>query len=257
MRVYRDFREARNEIERDLAELGKLVFAGYQSKDLADLDQDALTTRELTDYDYRVLKPSLEDLREFLPSEEWLKAEWDDRLQGIYGKPVNPGTSWEKRPEVWTPLLERVSMGLDPYHTGQPNVERFSYTYSERLAAGEQCIRAAMALTQNPHSRQAYVSVWNPQIDAQRLGTRRVPCSLGYQITVRRHAVNMHYTMRSNDFHTHWANDVTLAVLLQVWFQDMLNNNLPEGMDMPYQLGSFTHSVGSLHVYARDVAHVF
>jgi Thymidylate synthase len=257
VRVYSNYPQARNEIERDLAELGKKVYAGYQSKRLLDLEQegktDQLTTRELTNYDYRVVRPLIQDLIPFIPNEDWLEAEWLERLGGVEGHPpANPGDAWTHRPEVWEPLLEQYNVGR-----GKSGVRRFSYTYAERLAAGNQCMAALDALGENPSTRQAYISIWNPQIDAQRFGIRRVPCSLGYQITIRDDRVHMHYSMRSCDFHTHWVNDVALAHRLLAWFLDKLNYYQQLRGVAPYSLGSFTHSVGSLHVYAKDVAHVF
>jgi thymidylate synthase len=53
--------------------------------------------------------------------------------------------------------------------------------------------------------------------------------------------------MRSCDFHTHYANDVALASILLHY--------VAKKVDVP--VGTFTHFVGSLHVYAKDVADVF
>lgn len=254
MRVYRDYSQAADEIKRDLAELGKTVYAGYQSKRPTDLEEDveALTTKELTNYDYRVIRPRLGDVTAMVPNFAWLEQEWNDREAGIDGNPSNPGHAWKLREEIWRPLLE--------YHGGnglRAPLPRFSYTYSERFAMANQVNAALDALGENPHTRQAYISVWNPQIDSSRLGIRRVPCSIGYQITIRDGKVNIHYTMRSCDFKTHWANDVALAHKLLEWFLEKLNEYQSLRSQDLYELGSFTHSVGSLHVYAKDVASVF
>lgn len=228
MRVYGDFRAAKNEIARDLNELGVSVFAGYQSKNIEDLDRDKLTTKELENYGYVVVTPRDSDLE---PVQPWADAEWSERLTGIRGYPVNPGKAWRLRQEVWGPLLEADG--------------RFSYTYSQRLWPSVADV--VFALSANGNSRQAYVSIWDTMVDSNRLGVRRVPCSLGYHFMLRNGALDMTYTMRSSDFATHFDNDCWLALQLQAY--------VAERLDQP--IGSFTHFINSLHTYAANVAGVF
>jgi thymidylate synthase len=122
----------------------------------------------------------------------------------------------------------------------------FSYTYSERLrdARVENILKD---MKEHPHSRQIYISIWNPLFDGPRLGKRRVPCSLGYQLMRRKGQLDIAYHMRSSDFTTHFDNDVWLALKLLEWFC--------EELELP--MGSFTHKIGSLHVYEQDVVHAF
>jgi len=244
--VFRNFREAANEIQRDLNELGVDVFAGYQSVDYTTLSTDqanGLVTKELRNYDYRVLQPSLADLT--IPSPEWFDQEWVERQMGIEGDPVNPGHSWSYRRDLWVPLLEGYQ---DELHPGE-----FAYTYSERLGRQGQVFRAIDALVSMPHTRQAIVSIWDPTLDILRLGKRRVPCSLYYQFFLRDGELDTVYAMRSNDFGTHWANDVGMAMKLAAFVVAHVN----ERAGMKYRLGSLTQMVGSLHVYKADVQHVF
>lgn len=235
MRVYSDFRQAKNEIARDLNELGVEVFAGYQGMDHSQLDREAFTTKELQGYDYRVVTPRFVDLE---PVQPWADAEWEERLSGCRGAPTNPGEAWKLRPDVWTPLLEVPEFGV-------PEQARFSYTYSERFA--DSVAPAIFELYERPTSRQAYVSVWNPKLDGPNVGHRRVPCSLGYHFMVRQGALHVTYTMRSSDFGTHFDNDLYLGLKLQHF--------VAERIDQP--VGSFTHVVHSLHTYAKNVAGIF
>lgn len=235
MRVYSDFRQAKNEIRRDLNELGVEVFAGYQGMAHDALDREAFTTKELQGYDYRVVQPRLRDLD---PTQPWATAEWEERLSGCRGAPVNPGEAWKLRPEVWEPLLE----------PGDPELgddEHFSYTYSERFA--ESVAQAIFELYERPTSRQAYVAVWNPQLDGPNVGHRRVPCSIGYHFMVRQGQLHMTYTMRSSDLATHFDNDCWLALMLQLFVAERINQ----------PVGSFTHVISSLHTYAQNVAGIF
>ena len=228
MRIYSDFKQAKNEIARDLNELGVEVFAGYQGMDHSKLDREAFTTKELQGYDYRVVKPRMEDLE---PVQPWADAEWDERLDGCRGAPINPGEAWKLRPEIWTPLLEADG--------------RFSYTYSERLAAsfGD----AVFEMFDHPTTRQAYVSIWDPAKDSKAMGRRRVPCSLGYHFMYRQGAIHVTYTMRSSDFATHFDNDLYLTMKLWSFFCERVNQ----------PMGSLTHVIYSLHTYAKNVAGVF
>jgi len=237
MRSFRNFIDAKNEITRDLNELGISVFAGYQSKEVSEADVEKLTTKELRDYDYIVLQPNPLDLR---PTQPWADAEWAERRKGINGNPLNPGRAWKLRPDVWEPLLEDVS--IRPGEIEQ----RFSYTYAARLAVND-IPHMLTEMRKHPTSRQIYISIWNPQLDSQRVGRRRVPCTLGYQIMYRNGKIDIAYHMRSSDFATHFDNDIWLALQLQQFFATAL--------DQP--IGTFTHKIGSLHVYASEVSHAF
>lgn len=237
MRVFRNFDEAKNEMARDLNELGVTVRAGYQSLEVGD--NPNFETKELQNYDYRVLRPSRADLEP--KTADWCHTEWADRVNGILGDPVNPGRSWKLRPEVWEPLLEPDYYGM--FKEGQ---QLFSYTYSERLCAAHVDL-VLLSLMENPGTRQAYISIWNPILDPLRLGKRRVPCSLGYQLIRRGNLLHMTYHMRSSDFVTHFDNDCWLALRLLEYMAEQLQ----------MEPGSFTHNITSLHVYAADVEGVF
>lgn len=227
-RIFRDFPEAQNEIARDLAELGVKVYTEtMQDKDIQGDEEFA--TMELSNYVYTVIKPEYAEVEGI--HVDWVKQEWEDRLIGD----LNPGRAWKKRPEVWTQFLES-----DPRHDGN-----FSYTYSQRMG-GKHIDKVIHELEAHPHSRQLWLPVWNNN-DENRRGERRVPCSLGYWFVNRDDKLHITYVMRSCDFHTHYPNDVALATIL------LHHVARQTGLEV----GTFTHMVGSLHVYKRDVADVF
>jgi thymidylate synthase len=228
-RIFRDFPEAQNEIQRDLAELGVKVYTEtMQDKNIAGVEDFA--TMELANYVYTVINPQYSEVQGI--HVEWIKQEWEDRLIGD----LNPGRAWRKRPEVWEQFLEGKS--------GRVNGQ-FSYTYSDRMG-GEHITKLVEELKVHPHSRQLWLPVWNNN-DENRRGERRVPCSLGYWLVNRDNKLHITYMMRSCDFHTHYPNDVALATILLHYVAGQV------GLDV----GTFTHMVGSLHVYKRDVADVF
>lgn len=232
-RNYSTFPEAQNEIARDLAELGTRVrLETMQDKDIAG-DKD-FETMELANYEYTVLRPDYTEIDGV--HEEWVKTEWEDRLAGD----LNPGRAWRTRPEVWEQFLEG-----DKGENGGRVPRKFSYAYPERMG-GQHVQRIIEELRTHPHSRQLWLPVWWP-IDETRRGERRVPCSLGYWMVMRQGKLNLTYMMRSCDFFTHYANDVALANILQHYVAG----------EVGYDVGTFTHFIGSFHVYRKDVADVF
>lgn len=232
-RLYQDFPEAQNEIRRDLAELGVLVRTEtMQHFDIRDKPE--FDTLELSNYSYTVLQPDYTQLEGV--HEEWVTQEWEDRIAGD----LNPGFSWKKRKEVWEPMLER-----DQFQQNQGKIGHFSYTYSMRMG-GIHIRRLIEELRTHPNSRQLYLPVWYP-IDEKRRGTRRVPCSLGYQLLKREDKLHITYMMRSCDFITHWANDVALATLLLEYVAHHTE----------LEMGTLTQFVTSLHMYRKDAKGVF
>ena len=230
MRIFKDFPEAQNEIKRDLAELGVSVHPETM-QDIYVADNPDYETKELANYVYSVSRPDYTEIEG--THDEWVEQEWKDRLAGD----LNPGTAWKLRKDVWDSLMERNST-----HLGGS----FAYTYSHRMG-GVHIHRLIEELQKHPHSRQLWLPVWDRISDENRRGQRRVPCSLGYWVINREDQIHLTYMMRSCDFATHYANDAALAVILQHYIATMTD----------YGVGTFTHFIGSLHIYAKDVADVF
>lgn len=207
----------------------------YQNKDIEGVP--AFSTMELQNYIYMVVEPRFEDLN---PTQPWADAEWKERLKGIRGIPVNPGEAYKLRPEVWEQFLVPCPCGSDRCP------RRFDYSYAERLdAAG--VLDVIDRIKTDPESRQLYITIWNPQDTDYIGGKRRVPCSLGYQFMIREGALHMTYLMRSSDFYTHFQNDLYLALKLQTYVAEQTG----------YPVGRFTHFMGSLHIYQKDIEQVF
>lgn len=227
MRIFTNWKEARQEVKRDLKEMGIEVYPkSYQDIDVSDKPE--FKTYELQNYIYTVTQPHLED---FSPTQPWADAEFKERLEVGRGYGINPGKAWKLREEVWAPFL----------HQGV-----FAYTYSERMAFQLQTF--VDEFERNPETRQGYISIWDPQIDPYNLGgVARVPCSLGYLLQVRQGTLNLTYLMRSCDFATHFENDAYLAVKFMHWMAESIGQ----------KPGTFTHFIGSLHVFHKDVSEVF
>ena len=228
MRIYPNFTEALGEIRRDLAEMGVRVHT--QTMQDKDISGDAsYETLELQNFMYTVTDPDIAEL--VGRDQDWIELEWEDRFDGIMGRPSNPGNAYHVRSTVWDEFL----------HEG-----RFAYTYSERLARHNQVRRVINRLRDDHYSRQLYIAMWHPD-DSEKLGVERVPCSLGWHVQFRGGRLDLTYFMRSCDFFTHFQNDVALAIKLQRYIADEV------GMEP----GHFTHFMSSLHVYQKDVADTF
>lgn len=230
MRIYTDFNQARSEIERDLVEMGIVVHAkSWQDKDVSN--DPNFRSMELQNYMYMVIDPDPNILPAVQP---WADAEWIERLNSIVeGKTDNPGTAWKLRQDVWSNFLT--------------NEGKFGYTYGERFVKYDQVNVVINRIMQDPDSRQLWLAVWDVS-DIENLGgVSRVPCTLGYQIQVREGKLNLLYVQRSSDFHTHFVNDVYMAIQLQHYIAKRTG----------YPVGNFTHLIMSLHLFNKDTSGVF
>lgn len=262
MRMYSNLTEAAREIERDLYEMGiDVQVQTMQDKDVRD--NPDYKTKELRAFGFQVTAGcprGPEDLAAmvnyvltgdrmaapapaFASVMAYIDAEHADRTGG---RAMNPGNAWKERPDLWTQFL----------HDG-----KFAYTYSERFTP--QLKHLVHELHANPESRQGILTMHTnicPVIGTtsegvhivgqsadmlNRGGSGRIPCSMYWQIMIREGAVDLVYTMRSCDFLTHFPVDIALALKLQAWFGEQLGR--PVGM--------FTYFTGSLHAYAKDMAH--
>lgn len=229
MRIFTRLPEALGEIQRDLKEMGiKIHPQTYQDKYVAD--DPSFDAYELQDYIYRVTKPIPADLNALQP---WADAEFAERLDLRYAD-NNPGMAWMYREQVWRQFLQEDGT--------------FAYTYGERIHRPDQLRLIIERLKADPDSRQAFMGIWDPDQDITKLGgVSRVPCTLGYYFQIRQGQLNMTYLQRSADYATHFTNDIYLAVRMQAYIADRVG----------VPVGYYTHWLGSLHVFAKDVKDVF
>lgn len=226
-RIYVNFAEALDEIKRDLAEMG-IDIHPQTMQDKFVGDDPAYATKELQNYVYTVVD-AMKSIDQLNPTQPWADHELDERL--ILSYQGNPGEAYKLRDDVWNEFL----------HDG-----KFSYSYGERIRDRVELI--IKEIGKRPESRQLYLSIWDPNIDPERVGgVMRVPCSLGYLFQVRDGKVNITYFMRSCDFATHMQNDMWLATRLMYYVAYCTG----------YEPGDFTHYIGSLHIYKKDVEGVF
>lgn len=230
MRIYKSCKEAASETKRELKEMGVEVhLESMQDKQIKD--DPKFYTNELIGYSFMIRDISDKDeLPKSFGKEsemDWAEAEFKER---VGQEKLNPGVAYKLR-SVWEEFV----------HGG-----KLAYSYSERI--GDQVEKVIDCLKEKPSSRNAIISMWDPNIDIDRIGGKmRVPCTMYWQILIRDGKVNMVYNIRSNDLMTHWCWDIYLAIKLQEYVAEKLG--LPTGW--------MIQQVGSLHAYHKDLEGIF
>ena len=242
MRIYQTLYDAVNETARDLKVRGITVECNsYQDKKLEGEDR---YVKELMGVDFRIDKPLLrrEKLIQYIFKDKqesdriikYCKQEIKDRCSG---KPLNPGNAYKIRSDMWNKFLEDSG--------------KFSYQYAERLWTNQQFENVIDILKKDSGTRQAVLSVWNPDKDMipNKLGGgNRIPCSLNYQFFIRNNALHCIYSMRSNDFLGHHVIDLYCASGLMEYVVKRLKSTYPN-----IRVGSLTYVCGSLHAFNWDL----
>jgi thymidylate synthase len=224
MRHYTTFPIAINEIRRELSEMAIII----RTKSVQNMDvsnNDDYLCHELQDYSYRVTQPDYTTIP--LKSPEWFEAEFKERT---CGKDLNPGEAWRQRENYWGQFLN--SQG------------KFDYSYPHRLS--KNLLRVIDALKQDPNTRRAFLTILGNDDPPNHFGVR-FPCSIGYHLLYRQGQLNLTYYLRSSDFMEHFNYDIALADRLKCYIANQLGMNP----------GYFTHVVGSLHCFRKDIRGVF
>lgn len=227
MRIYANAYELMSELFREVYEMGHIVHPmSMQNKDVAG--DDSFSTKEITNYSYSLTTLNKVDYLFYADpkAREWADAEFEERVMPAE-KFHNPGLAWLKRRHIWEEFLNEEGA--------------FDYTYNERIQRSLAYV--IFELRRNPDSRQAIITIWDNGHDPLGLGgTFRVPCSMYYQLMVRKGQVNIIYNQRSADIVTHFGNDVYLAWKLMEYVAREIN----------IKPGYLFHNIGSLHAYKKD-----
>lgn len=113
--------------------------------------------------------------------------------------------------------------------------------YGQRTRA--QMIAAVNRLREDPSSRRALVTIWDPMHDLYTEGVKDYPCTIALQFLVREGELQLHTHMRSNDVWRGFAYDVFVFTQLQLAVAQVLR----------LSVGSYYHHVTSLHMYETDL----
>jgi thymidylate synthase len=96
-------------------------------------------------------------------------------------------------------------------------------------------------LRKDPDTRQAVVTIWNPERDMLEK-KRDYPCTILHQFRVRKDRLNMSVYMRSNDVWLGSAYDFFQFTRVQLAMCSVLG----------IEPGTYAHHVGSLHIYENN-----
>ena len=109
----------------------------------------------------------------------------------------------------------------------------------------DQFIDALELLGNEPDTRQCIITLWYPHdlMYSKFGGKKDIPCTLTWQFMVRNGTLHMICTMRSNDIWLGFPYDVYVNTTIQQLMASALN----------LDVGTYTHQVGSLHVYEKNV----
>ena len=222
-------------------------------------------TRELEGVRLHMPIPySIEFLKNFVqPNLPWAEDHFQERVAGL---PLNPGDQYKN----W------------PYYRG--NVEqhqseeeqKFSHTYMERFwprraelddrdrdlgLTDRMGIRYRLGdlddvldlLEKQPTTRQAFLPIFFPE-DTGAVHGGRIPCTLGYQFTMRNGRLHIYYFIRSCDFLRHFRDDVYMAARLCQWV--LLKLKERGGVWDGVKPGELTMFMTSLHIFEGDLPKV-
>jgi len=227
-RIYENLKEAVNEIERDITEMG-IVVHPHTMQNKVVKDDDDYATLEVQNYSFCILNLDNKS-QELSPKNlKWCRAEFLERVASEF---TNPGKAWSIRADVWQEFLVDGKM---------------DYTYNERINYMQQLQKVIKELKENPDSRQCIIHLNFPE-DSDHWRKRRIPCSLTYQLMIRRGKLDIIYNMRSGDFDTHFKNDI--------WLADELRNYI--ALELGIQPGLYHMNIASLHRYKNYTKeHIF
>lgn len=192
----------------------------------------------------------------------WAEDHFQERVSG---QPLNPPPS-----EEYWPFAQKVNRAHKSEEGG-----KFSHTYPERFwpkQANPETLEPGARerfgirfeygdlqdvvnqLTNSSHTRQAYLPIFFPE-DTGAVHGKRVPCTLGYQFTIRKGALHITYFMRSTDLLRHFQDDIYLAGRLAQWVVREINNiNYEEYEEsFPLKVGTLTFHTVNMHIFAADV----
>lgn len=121
----------------------------------------------------------------------------------------------------------------------------FSAMYGDRVADYNQIDSLLQKLRDEPDTRQAVLTLWDPSRDNVH-GRADYPCTIAIQFRIRKHKLDMSVSMRSNDIIRGFYHDAVQFSLLQI--------TLAAALGVPP--GKYFHHAGSFHLYTSDLATV-
>lgn len=233
MRIYSNARELMSEMSRDLWEMGTEVKPKTYQNKVIEGNEDFITKEEFCKQYCITNLPDVEYLFVFTNAKKWADMEFKER---IGGHPVNPGTAYLERKDMWEQFLDK--QGKFDY-TYADRINRFVKYKGENLTALEAVIEL---LKTDPDTRKAVLPIFTGSDCNYYEGNKRIPCSVYYGFFVREGKLNLTYHQRSSDFVQHFGDDVYLAWCMMEYVAEKVG----------VKPGMLIHTIDSLHCYKKD-----
>lgn len=142
------------------------------------------------------------------------------------------------KPEPLLKAAPQFANYMEPGNDNQPAY--FHGAYGLRVRG--QLEAAINKLREDRDTRQAVITIWDPELDNQP-GKRDYPCTVAIGLSTVDNQLDMNVLMRSNDAWLGLPNDVFVFTQLQ-W-------TIAHVLEMP--AGKYTHTAWSLHLYEHDL----
>lgn len=118
----------------------------------------------------------------------------------------------------------------------------FHGAYGTRVEQSSQLLEVALKLKEDPNTRQAVVTLWDPELDNEP-NHLDYPCTVAFGFSVSKGRLNMRTTMRSNDVWLGLPYDLFQFTQLQLTMCNAL----------AYEPGTYTHTAWSMHLYVDNL----
>lgn len=139
--------------------------------------------------------------------------------------------------------LDFIKFYAPSYSRFSDNLTTLNGGYGGRIYnGGDDLLNSVIEkLQQEPETRQAVIPLFRPD-DATKT-TKDCPCTLSLQFMLRGRILHLVVTMRSNDLWLGTPYDIFCFTAIQRYVADSLG----------VMTGTYTHNVGSLHIYHKDL----
>ena len=114
-------------------------------------------------------------------------------------------------------------------------------------AVNRQLAYVVRTLMDDPHSRQAVISIWHERPEP----SKDIPCTVSLQFFLRQGSLHCVANMRSSDAYLGLPYDIFTFSCIAAQVAHLLHQQI--GPDCTIELGYLTWQVGSAHIYDRDV----
>lgn len=140
--------------------------------------------------------------------------------------------------------LDFIRYYAPSYHRFSDDGERLHGAYGPRIFKSGAWDLVVNKMKRDPDTRQAVLPIF--KLDDLKVSSKDTPCTLSLQFISNLGYLNLIVTMRSNDAWLGLPYDAFCFTVLQELM----------AMELGIKLGGYTHQVGSMHLYDKDLAAV-